>query len=209
VSDHIHSFHLLSKRSGTDEVCIRVIDPVTPVQKVVRIAPEPGLAPSILSRDMCSTPLHEEAQTDVSTPAWDPNSSTPFHEQDQIGVPLRSISRGHWLEKLTGVRVKLFERSVPSRILEFEVITGDDAKVRDGTSKRLIALDNLCPLPPTQSDDLVTSKVGETSGTMLKVRKFSSEMCSVRIPGKRLRKNEKDLVLPTETLVQIFPPFRQ
>ena len=128
---------------------------------------------------MCSTPLHEEAQIGASTPAWDPNSSTPFHEQDQIGVSLMSISRGHWLEKLTGVRVKLFEHSVPSRILEFEAIMGDDAKVRDGTSKRLIALDNLRPLPPTQSDDLVTPKVGETSGIMMKVRKFSSEMCSV------------------------------
>jgi hypothetical protein len=157
---------------------------------------------------MCSTPLHEEAQTDVSTPAWDPNSTTPTHEQDQTDVSLMFTSRGHWLDKLVGTRVKLFEHSAPTKILEFEAIVGDSAKVRDGTRKRLITLDGLCPLPPTESDDLVTPKVGEMSGTMLKVRKFSSEMCSLRIPGKPLRKNEKDFVLPTETLVQIYPPFR-
>jgi len=179
------------------------------VQKVLRVVPEPGPVPNMLSQAMCSTPLHEEAQTDVSTPAWDPNSTTPLREQDQTDVSLMFTSRGHWLEKLVGVRVKLFEASAPTTILEFEAIVGDSAKVRDRTKYRLIALDNLRPLPPTQSGDLVTPKVGETSGTMLKVRNFSSEMCSVRIPGKRLRKNEKDLVLPTETLVQIYPPFRR
>jgi hypothetical protein len=177
---------------------------VTQVQKVVRIAPEPAPVP----KAMCSTPLYEEAQTDVSTPAWDPNSSTPVHEEDQTDVSLMFTSRGHWLEKLAGVRVKLFEPSAPTRILEFEAVVGDCAKVRDGTRKRLIALDNLRPLAPAECNDLVTPKAGETSGTTLKVREFSSESCSVRIPGKPLRKNAKDLVLPTETLVQIFPPFR-
>ena len=203
---HILSFHLLSQRSGKDERHVRVIDPVMQIQRVVRVAPEP--VPTIPSQAMCSTPLHEEMQTDVSTPAWDPNSTTPLHEQDQTDFSPMFISRGHWLEKLVGVRVKLFEHSAPTKILEFEAIVGDSAKVRDGTRKRLITLDGLCPLPPTESDDLVTPKVGEMSGTMLKVRKFSSEMCSLRIPGKPLRKNEKDFVLPTETLVQIYPPFR-
>jgi len=113
------------------------------------------------------------------------------------------------LEKLAGVRVKLFEHSAPTRILEFEAIMDDKAKVRDGKSKRLIALDQLRPLPPTQPEDLVTPKVGENSGTTLKVRTVSSEMCTLRIPGRPLRKDHKDLVLPTETLVQIFPPFRR
>jgi hypothetical protein len=180
---------------------------VTQVQKVVRVAPEPVPVP----KAMCSTPLYEEAQTDFSTPAWDPNSSTPVHDEDQPDVSLMSLlftSRGHWLEKLAGVRVKLFEPSAPTRILEFEAVVGDSAKVRDGTRKRLIALDNLRPLAPTECNDLVTPKAGETSGTTLKVRKFSSDLCSVRIPGKPLRKNAKELILPTETLVQIFPPFR-
>ena len=208
---HIHCFHLLSERSGKDEdeARVRVIDPVTQVQKVVRVAPKPGPAPNMLSQAMCSTPLHQEAQTDVSSPAWDPNSSTPFHEQNQTDVSLMSTSRGHWLEKLAGVRVKLFEHSAPTRILEFEAIMDDKAKVRDGKSKRLIALDQLRPLPPTQPEDLVTPKVGENSGTTLKVRTVSSEMCTLRIPGRPLRKDHKDLVLPTETLVQIFPPFRR
>jgi hypothetical protein len=113
------------------------------------------------------------------------------------------------LEKLVGVRVKLFESSAPTRILEFEEVVGDKAKVRDGTRKRLIALEHIRPLPPTESDDLVTPKVGATSGTMLKVRNYTSDICSLRIPGKTPRKNEKELVLPTETLVQIFPPFRR
>jgi hypothetical protein len=208
VSDHhIDCFHLLSKRSGKDELRISVIDPVTQVQKVVRVAPEP--VPNMLSQVMCSTPLHQEAQTDVSSPAWDPNSSTPLHEQDQTDTPFVSPSRGHWLEPLAGLRVKLFELAAPANILEFEEIVRNDAKVRDGMRKRLIALDNLRPLPPTQSEDLVTPKVGETRGTVLKVRDYSSAMCSVRIPGKPLRKNQKDPVLPTETLVQIFPPFRR
>jgi len=210
VSDrHIHCFHLLSKCSGKDEARIHVINPVTQVQKVVSLAPEP--VPNMLSQAMCSTPLHQEAQTDVSSPAWDPNSSTPFHEQDQdqTDAPLVSTSRGHWLEPLAGIRVKLIELAAPNNILEFEAIVGDDAKVRDGMRKRLIPLDNLRPLLPTQSDDLVTPKVGETRGTVLKVRAYSSDTCSVRIPGKKLRKNQKDPVLPTKTLVQIFPPFRR
>ena len=172
-----HCFHLLSKRSEKDEVRVRVIDPVTQVQKVVKVAPEP--VPNMLSQAMCSTPLHQEAQTDFSSPAWDPNSSTPFHEQDQTDTPLVCTSRGHWLEPLTGLRVKLFELAAPTNILEFEAIVGNDANVRDGMRKRLIALDNLCPLPPTQSDDLVTPKVGEARGTVLKVRAYSSDMCSV------------------------------
>ena len=203
---HILCFHLLSKRSGSDELHIRVVDLAMQVQRVVRVAPEP--VPSIPSQAMRSAPLHEEAQTDVSTPMWDPNSTTPPHEQDQTDVSLMFTSRGHWLEKLVGVRVKLFEHSAPTKILEFEAIVGDSTKVRDRTKKRLITLDDLHHLPPTESNDLVTPKVGEMGGKMLKVQKFSSEMCSVRIPGKRLRKNEKDLVLPTEMLVQIYPPFR-
>jgi hypothetical protein len=122
-----------STRSGEDEVRIRVVDPVTQVQKQVRVAPEPAPVP----KTMCSTPLYEEAQTDVSTPAWDPNSSTPVHEEDQTDVSLMFASRGYWLEKLAGVRVKLFEPSAPTGIPEFEVVAGDGTKVRGGTGKRL------------------------------------------------------------------------
>jgi len=95
---------------------------VTQVQKVVSLAPEP--VPNMLSQAMCSTPLHQEAQTDVSSPAWDPNSSTPFHEQDQdqTDAPLMSTSRGHWLEPLAGIRVKLIELAAPNNILEFEAM---------------------------------------------------------------------------------------
>jgi hypothetical protein len=78
-----------STRSGEDEVRIRVVDPVTQVQKEVRVAPEPAPVP----KAMCSTPLYEEVQTDVSTPAWDPNSSTPVHDEDQTDVSHVRISR--------------------------------------------------------------------------------------------------------------------
>ena len=179
---HIHCFYLLSKRSEKDEVRVRVIDPVTQVQKVVKVAPEP--VPNMLSQVMCSTPLYQEAQTDVSSPTWDPNSSTPFHEQDQneqdqTDTRLVFTSRGHWLEPLAGLRVKLFELAAPTNILEFEAIVGNDARVRDGMRRRFIALDSLRPLPPTQSDDLVTPKVGEIRGTVLKVRAYSSDICHI------------------------------
>lgn len=200
------SIYLLIKCRGEDEEHIHVFDPATQVKKTVRVAPEPEL---VLPQATCSTPLHQEVQTDVPSPAWDPNSSTPLHEQDQTDFTLACRSPEHWLQKLVGVRVKLFENSAPTRILEFEEIVGDKAKVRDGTSKRLIALEHIRPLRPTESEDLVTPEVGETSGTTLKVRNYGSEMCTLRIPGKPLRKSEKELVLPTETLVQIFPPFRR
>ena len=116
-------------------------------------------------------------------------------------------SRGLWLEPLAGLWVKLFELAVPTNILEFEAIVGNDAKVKDRMRNRLIALDNLCPLPPTESDGFVTPKVGENHGTVLKVQAYSSDICSIQIPGKRLCKGEKDLEMPMAQLVQIYPLF--
>jgi len=96
----------------------------------------------------------------------------------------------------------------PSNVLEFKGVHGDNAKVRDGHKTKLVPLEDLFGVRPTAKGDLVTVVTGSLIGMALKVRKYRSEECVVRQPGKVLRKHETDSVILTSDLVQIFPYFK-
>lgn len=128
--------------------------------------------------------------------AWNPDATAP------------EIERGiHWLEdnSLKHTRMKLFTEERPNVILEFKQVINDDVKVRDGRDTKLVPLRDVRPVRPTEVGDLVTPLTGSMIGIAMKVRTFQDHVCTVRRPGKVLRKNEVDPSFPIACLIQIFP----
>jgi hypothetical protein len=111
-------------------------------------------------------------------------------------------------EHLAGMRLKLFQKDNPSNILEFKEVVGDDAKIRDGFETKLIPLNDLHPVRPTDKVQLVTATSGAMCGAVLKVREYGETSCTVGQPGKVLRKKESNPSIDLSELVEMYPPFR-
>jgi hypothetical protein len=144
--------------------------------------------------EICATPMPDPDESGDLSPTWQPTS--------------RLV---HWLEDqhLTGIRLKLFQKDDPDKVLEFMEVVGDDAKVRDLLETKLIPLEDLHPVRPTAKDQLVTTTSGTMRGVVLKVKVYGHTSCTVRPPGKVLRKKEVDPSVDLSDLVEIYPPFRR
>ena len=142
--------------------------------------------------EVCATPMPDPAESGDLSPAWQPSA--------------RLV---HWLEdeRLAGMRLKLFQKDNPSNILEFKEVVGDDAKIRDGFETKLIPLNDLHPVRPTDKVQLVTATSGAMCGAVLKVREYGETSCTVGQPGKVLRKSESNPSINLSELVEIYPPF--
>jgi len=143
--------------------------------------------------EICATPMPSPTEWGDLSPTWQPLSRPK-----------------HWLEdaNLAGIRFKLFQKDVPDTVLEFVGVEGDEARVREFVTTKLIPLDDLCPVRPTAKDQLVTTTSGEMRGLVLKVKKYAPPSCNVRQVGKVLRKNESDPSIDLEDLIEIYPSFR-
>jgi len=137
--------------------------------------------------------MPDPAESGDLSPAWQPSA--------------RLI---HWLEDehLTGIQLKLFQKDDLSNVLEFKEVVGDDAKIRDSFETKLIPLDELHPVRPTDKAQLVTATSGTMCGEFLKVREYGQTSCTVGRPGKVLCKKESNPSINLSELVQIYPPFR-
>ena len=152
------------------------------------------IAPLLPVPEACATPMPDPTELGDLSPAWQPSA--------------RLV---HWLEneRLAGIRLKLFQKEDPSNVLEFKEVVGDDAKIRDGLKTKLIPLDDLHPVRPTDKGTLVTATSGTMCGVVLKVREYGQTSCTVGQPGKVLRKNESNPSIDLSELVEIYPPFRR
>ena len=151
------------------------------------------VSPPLLVLEACATPMPDPAESGDVSPAWQPSA--------------RLV---HWLEdeRLAGIRLKLFRKDDPSNVLEFKEVVGDDAKIRDGFKTKLIPLDDLHPVRPTDKGELVTATCGAMCGAVLKVREYGQTSCTVGQPGKVLRKKESNPSVDLSELVGIYPPSR-
>jgi len=151
------------------------------------------VSPPLPEPEVCATPMPDPAESGDLSPAWQPSA--------------RLV---HWLEdeRLAGMRLKLFQKDNPSNILEFKEVVGDDAKIRDGFETKLIPLNDLHPVRPTDKVQLVTATSGAMCGAVLKVREYGETSCTVGQPGKVLRKKESNSSIDLSELVEMYPPFR-
>ena len=151
------------------------------------------VSPPLPEPEVCATPMPDPTESGDLSPAWQPSA--------------RLV---HWLaeERLAGMRLKLFQKDNPSNILEFKEVVGDDAKIRDGFETKLIPLNDLHPVRPTDKVQLVTATSGAMCGAVLKVREYGETSCTVGQPGKVLRKKESNPSIDLSELVEMYPPFR-
>ena len=141
--------------------------------------------------EICATPMPSPSEWRDLSPTWQPRPA-------------------HWLEdtNLTGIRFKLFQKGIPDTILEFVGVEGDEARVREFITSKLVPLVDLCPVRPSAKDQLVMTTSGEMRGLVLRVKVYAPPSCNVRQVGKVLRKNESDPSINLEDLVEIYPLFR-
>ena len=106
------------------------------------------------------------------------------------------------------IRVKLCYRKNPLPMyLEFLGMENGLAKIRDGMQTKSVPLSSLQALPPTWKNDIIISfSSGETYGKLYKIRDFDTGHCVLRGFGQRTGRNEKNFLIITRELAQVFPP---
>lgn len=177
--------------SRTDDHTMHILKSVEGPKS--RQLPSDMVAPPPPPPEICATPMPEPDESGDLSPTWQPSS--------------RLV---HWLEDehLTGIRLKLFQKDDPHKVLEFVEVVGHNAKVRYLFETNLIPLDDLHPVRPTAKNQLVTATSGTMHGVVLKVKLYGPTSCTVRQPGKVLRKKEVDPSVDLSDLVEIYPTFR-
>jgi hypothetical protein len=181
------------------------------LQKIKGDEKESRRIPAASSPERCPTPLPDVSDTTEVDDAWNPDSRTPLPFRvdscDSSAETPRIERPVHWLEndKLKNTRIKLFIMDHPENVLEFKAVVNDDVKVRDGFQTKNIPIGDIFPVRPAEIGNLVTLITGPTAGVALKVRKIEGKLCTVRRPGKVLKKRETDPSYLTDELVQIYP----
>lgn len=147
----------------------------------------------------CPTPMPENPIAADVDDAWNPDAT--FQRVERLV---------HWLEHddLKHARMKLFVQDRVDNILEYKEVVGDEVRVRDGRWTKLVPLEDVRAVQPTEVGDLVTPLTGPMIGVALKVRAIQADHCVVRRPGKVLKKKETDPIYLIACLIQIFPYFK-
>ncbi|CAA7271052.1 unnamed protein product [Cyclocybe aegerita] len=164
----------------------------------------PG-APALVAS--CSTPFPSSARAIAQSPAWEPGSRTPKAHEELLSLPVPL-----WLRdtRFHVYRVKLFDlESRSTRPVEFKSILGDDVVVRDGMSPRTAPLQNLRPALVTRKGECVVCIMpGDHFGRLFRVKSHSDTTCVLRNFGSKSGKGEKLFTVPTNALVEVFPPSK-
>jgi hypothetical protein len=151
---------------------------------------------------VASTPMPTEEEISHNADAWDACAPDPDLSPDG---PI-------WLsDPVFGrIRVKLRYRENPlPSYLEFLGMENGLVKVREGMQTKSVPLSSLQALPPTWKNDIVTSfSLGETYGKLYKIRDFDSNCCVLRGFGQKTGRNEKNFLVITHELAQVFPPLK-
>jgi len=182
-----------------------------PVNKQTAMKPLPVPTAPTSSVIRCATPMPETSTSVDNDDAWNPNAVTPRIEirddSDDWNLNSRIQRPVHWLENdsLKTTRMKIFLEERCNDILEFKEVIGDEVKVRDGRWTKCVPLSDVRAVLPKEVGDLVTVLTGPMAGVALKVKSIQGHGCTVRRPGKVLRKNETDPSFPITCLIQIFP----
>jgi hypothetical protein len=117
----------------------------------------------------------------------------------------------NWLadEAFHGIRVKLqYCTQLLLPFLKFGGMEEGFAKVRDGMRRVLVPLSDLQAIPPTWQGDIVTSfALGETYRKLYKLREFRSNFCVLRGYGENTGRKEKNFMILTHELAQVYPPL--